>query len=184
VKAILKQSYGSVDDKWGHFDDPQQIMGPVVSQRQKERVLSYIELGQKEGATLLHGGKARPDRGGGFFIEPTCFVDVTNDMRIAQEEIFGPVLVVIPYEDDDDAIRIANDSQFGLSGGVVSADRERAMRLAKRIRAGTISVNGGMCMAGDIPFGGYKASGLGREWGLEGIEEYLETKLIAVPKAA
>ena len=184
AKAILKQSYAAIDSNWGDFDDPQQIMGPVVSKKQQERVLSYIAIGQDEGATLLHGGKARPDKGGGFFVEPTCFVDVSNTMRIAQEEIFGPVLVVIPFDDDDDAIRIANESQFGLSGGVVSADRERAMRVARRIRAGTISVNGGMCMAGDVPFGGYKASGLGREWGLEGIEEYLETKLIAVPQVA
>ena len=100
-------------------------------------------------------------------------------MRIAQEEIFGPVLVVIPFEDDEDAIRIANDSDYGLSGGVVSGDLERAMRIAKRIRTGSISVNGGMCIAGDLPFGGYKASGIGREWGVEGIEEFLETKVIA-----
>ncbi|MFD1613234.1 aldehyde dehydrogenase family protein [Sphingomonas tabacisoli] len=176
---ILRRAYVGFGENWGDFDNPQHIMGPVVSQRQKDRVLSYIELGQQEGATLIAGGKARPDKGGGFFIEPTCFADVTNDMRIAQEEIFGPVLVVIPFEDDDDAVRIANDSQYGLSGGVVSADLDRAMRIARRIRAGSISVNGGMCIAGDIPFGGYKASGLGREWGLEGIEEYLETKLVA-----
>lgn len=99
-------------------------------------------------------------------------------MRIAQEEIFGPVLVVIPYEDDEDAIRIANDSEYGLSGGV-SGSQERAMNIARRIRTGTISVNNGMCIAGDLPFGGYKASGIGREWGVEGIEEFLETKLIA-----
>jgi aldehyde dehydrogenase (NAD+) len=100
-------------------------------------------------------------------------------MRIAQEEIFGPVLVVIPFEDDEDAIRIANESLYGLSGGVASGDHERAMHIARRVRSGTISVNGGMCIAGDLPFGGYKASGIGREWGLEGIEEFLETKLIA-----
>jgi aldehyde dehydrogenase (NAD+) len=126
----------------------------------------------------------RPDKGGGFFIEPTVFVDVSNDMRIAQEEIFGPVLVVIPYEDDEDAIRIANESAYGLSGGVASGDFNRALNIAKRIRTGTISVNGGMCIAGDIPFGGYKASGIGREWGLEGIEEFLETKMLAYPVAA
>lgn len=183
VKAILKQSYAAIDSNWGDFDDPQQIMGPLVSKRQQERVLSYIELGRKEGATLLHGGKARPDKGGGYFVEPTCFVDVHNTMRIAQEEIFGPVLVVIPFDDEEDAVRIANESQYGLSGGVVSGDRERALRVARRIRAGSISVNGGMCIAGDIPFGGYKASGLGREWGLEGIEEYLQCKVIAIPKA-
>ena len=178
--AILKHAYASFGDNWGDIENPGHIMGPVVSKRQMERVLSYIELGQQEGATLLCGGKARPDKGGGYFIEPTCFVDVKNTMRIAQEEIFGPVLVVIPFEGDDDAVRIANDSQYGLSGGVSSGDPERALRLAKRIRSGSISVNGGMCIAGDIPFGGYKASGIGREWGVEGIEEFLETKLIAV----
>jgi aldehyde dehydrogenase (NAD+) len=179
AKAILKGAYASFGDNWGGFDEPGHIMGPVVSKRQMERVLSYIELGQQEGATLLAGGKARPDKGSGYFIEPTCFVDVTNDMRIAQEEIFGPVLVVIPFEDDDDAIRIANESAYGLSGGVSSGSFERAMNVARRVRAGSMSVNGGMCIAGDLPFGGYKASGIGREWGVEGIEEYLETKLIA-----
>jgi aldehyde dehydrogenase (NAD+) len=158
-------------------------MGPVISQRQQDRVMSYIVLGVKDGATLIAGGKMRPDKGGGYFIEPTCFVDVTNDMRIAQEEIFGPVLVVIPFDDEEDAIRIANDSAYGLGGGISTADMARAMRVAKRIRTGTMSINGGMSIAGDLPFGGYKASGIGREWGLEGIEEFLETKLIAVRKA-
>ena len=188
AKAVLRQAYAGFGENWGVFDSPGQIMGPVVSKRQQERVLSYIAIGQEEGATLLAGGKARPDKtpggggdggAGGFFIEPTCFVDVTNDMRIAQEEIFGPVLVVIPFEDDDDAVRIANASDYGLGGGVVSGDFERAMKIARRVRTGTMSVNGGMSIAGDIPFGGYKASGIGREWGVEGIEEYLETKLIA-----
>jgi aldehyde dehydrogenase (NAD+) len=184
AKQILKHSYTAYGDNWGDVNEAAHIMGPVISKRQQDRVMSYIELGQKEGATLLHGGKTRPDKGGGFFIEPTVFVDVTNDMRIAQEEIFGPVLVVIPFEDDEDAIRIANESEYGLSGGVSSANHERAMNIAKRIRTGTISVNNGMCIAGDIPFGGYKASGIGREWGVEGIEEFLETKLIAYPVAA
>jgi aldehyde dehydrogenase (NAD+) len=179
AKAILKGAYANFGDNWGDFDNPAQIMGPVISKRQMERVLSYVELGQQEGATLLAGGKARPDKGGGFFVEPTCFVDVSNDMRIAQEEIFGPVLVVIPFEDDEDAIRIANESSYGLSGGVSSGSLDRALNVAKRIRTGSVSVNGGMCIAGDLPFGGYKASGIGREWGIEGIEEYLETKLIA-----
>jgi aldehyde dehydrogenase (NAD+) len=179
AKAILKHAYASFGDNWGDFDNPQHIMGPVISKRQMERVLSYVDIGQAEGATLLAGGKARPDKGGGYFIEPTCFVDVTNDMRIAQEEIFGPVLVVIPFEDDADAVRIANESSYGLSGGVSSGNLDRAINVAKQIRSGSISVNGGMCIAGDLPFGGYKASGVGREWGLEGIEEFLETKLIA-----
>ena len=179
AKAILKAAYAGFGENWGDIDNPAHIMGPVVSQRQMDRVMSYIELGQQEGATLIAGGKARPDKGSGYFIEPTCFADVTNDMRIAQEEIFGPVLVVIPFEDDEDAIRIANDSDYGLGGGVSSGDLDRAMNIARRVRTGTMSVNGGMSIAGDIPFGGFKASGMGREWGLEGIEELLETKLIA-----
>jgi aldehyde dehydrogenase (NAD+) len=183
AKAILKASYEGFGDNWGDPTNPEHLMGPVINKRQLERILGYIELGKQEGATLLHGGKARPDKGGGYFVEPTVFVDVTNDMRIAQEEIFGPVLVVIPYEDDEDAIRIANESDYGLSGGV-SGSFDRAMNIAKRIRTGTIGVNNGMCIAGDIPFGGYKASGIGREWGVEGIEEFLETKMIAYPVGA
>jgi aldehyde dehydrogenase (NAD+) len=179
AKAILAHSYSSFGENWGEFDNPAHVMGPVVSKRQQERVMSYIELGQAEGATLIAGGKMRPDKGGGYFIEPTCFADVSNDMRIAQEEIFGPVLVVIPFEDDEDAIRIANESEYGLGGGVASGDLDRAMNIARRVRTGTMSINGGVSIAGDIPFGGYKASGMGREWGVEGIEELLETKLIA-----
>jgi aldehyde dehydrogenase (NAD+) len=179
VKA-LEMAYAGFASKWGDFDDPTQVMGPVISARQRDRVMSYIELGQKEGARLLAGGKARTDKGGGFFIEPTCFVDVRNDMRIAQEEIFGPVLVVIPYEDDDDAVRIANESDYALGGSVISGDKARAMRLARRMRAGAVSVNGGLSITGDLPFGGFKCSGFGREWGREGIEEFLDSKVIAV----
>jgi aldehyde dehydrogenase (NAD+) len=177
--AVLKAAYEAYADKWGHFDDPNCAMGPVISKKQLERVKGYIDLGVKEGATLLAGGNVRPDMGTGWFIEPTCFIDVSNDMRIAQEEIFGPVLVVIPFEDDDDAVRIANDSIYGLSGGVTSAIFERAMAVAGRIRTGTMCVNGGIPINGDLPFGGYKHSGIGRAWGVEGIEEYLETKTLA-----
>ncbi len=179
VVKVLEAAYAGFASKWGSFDDPTQVMGPVASKTQLERVMSYIELGQKEGARLLAGGKTRPDLGGGFFVEPTCFVDVTNDMRIAQEEIFGPVLAVIPYDDDEDAIRITNDSIYGL-GGVVYGSTERALKMAKRIRAGAVSINGGMAVTGDLPFGGYKCSGVGREWGHEGIEEFLETKAIGI----
>jgi aldehyde dehydrogenase (NAD+) len=176
---ILRQAYAAFGDNWGDFDNPTHMMGPVISKRQLDRVKSYIDLGVQEGARLLAGGKLRPDKGNGWFIEPTCFVDVTNDMRIAREEIFGPVLVVIPYEDDEDAIRIANDSDYGLSGGVASADMDRALRIAHRIHTGSISINGGLCIAGDLPFGGCKASGIGREWGAAGIEEFLESKVLA-----
>ncbi len=176
---ILQQAYADYESKWGEFDDPSHIMGPVISKKQMERVKGYIDLGVKEGARLIAGGKLRPDKGNGWFIDPTCFVDVTNDMRIAREEIFGPVLVVIRYEDEEDAIRIANDNEYGLHGGVSSGDLDHALKIASRIRAGSISVNGGMCIAGDLPFGGYKASGIGREWGVEGIEEFLESKAVA-----
>jgi aldehyde dehydrogenase (NAD+) len=184
--AVLEQAYAGYADQWGRFDATDQFMGPLISKKQLDRVMGYIELGKKEGARLLAGGRVRPDKGGGFFVEPTCFVDAANDMRIAQEEIFGPVLVVIPYEDDADAIRIANESTYGLSGMITTGDVARGERMARRIRTGTIGINGGKCITGDLPFGGYKASGVGREWGREGIEEFLETKVIAisVPPAA
>lgn len=178
--AILQVAHQRYDRMWGGFDDQTNVMGPLSSAKHRDRVLDYIEIGIQEGARLLHGGKARPDKGAGFFVEPTVFVDVDNRMRIAQEEIFGPVLVVIPYEDDADAIRIANDSPYGLSGSVVSGDPDRAMRIARAIRTGTFSVNGGMWGAADMPFGGYKQSGIGREWGKAGFEEYLQTKAIGV----
>jgi aldehyde dehydrogenase (NAD+) len=178
--GALEKAYAGFATKWGDFNDPTCVMGPVISKRQLDRVMSYVELGKKEGARLLAGGNVRSDKGGGFFVEPTCFVDVNNKMRIAQEEIFGPVLVVIPFENDDDAVRIANESYYGLSGMVASGDRERAMKVARRLRVGSVSVNGGMCIAPDLPFGGYKRSGIGREWGVEGIEEFLETKAIAI----
>jgi aldehyde dehydrogenase (NAD+) len=177
--SALQMAYAGFANQWGDIKDPTQIMGPLISKKQLERVAGYIALGKQEGARLLAGGNVRPDKGGGFFMEPTCFVDVRNDMRIAQEEIFGPVLVVIPYEDDDDAIRIANESLYGLAGYVSSGSPQRAMRIARAIRAGAISVNGGMHIAGDLPFGGFKASGMGREWGREGIEEFLDSKVIA-----
>jgi aldehyde dehydrogenase (NAD+) len=179
VKAILKAAYGAYDGQWGGFDDPANMMGPVISKKQMERVKGYIDIGVEEGATLLHGGTLRPDKGKGWFVEPTVFVDVTNGMRIAREEIFGPVLVVIPFEDEEDAIRIANDSDYGLGGGVATGDLDKGLEIARRIRTGTFSVNGGMSIAGDLPFGGYKASGIGRAWGLQGIEEYFETKAVA-----
>lgn len=163
--------------------DPQsmdQIMGPLISKKQYKRVLDYIEKGKTEGARLVCGG-ARPDGlTKGYYVAPTLFADVTNDMTIAQEEIFGPVLVAIAYKDEADAIRIANDSIFGLSAMVASASDERAMSVAKKLRTGTVNVNGGNFLGPDSPFGGYKQSGIGREMGVEGFEEYLETKTVAV----
>jgi aldehyde dehydrogenase (NAD+) len=144
-------------------------------------VLGYIEKGKAEGARLLVGGGRPPHLPKGFFVEPTLFVDVDPASTIAQEEIFGPVLSVIPYGDDEDAVRIANDSRYGLSGAVASASLERAMAVAERIRTGTVGVNGGMWFGPDSPFGGCKQSGIGREHGLEGFEEYLQTKTIGYP---
>ncbi len=178
--AVLKQAYAQFDAAWGDFDAPRNVMGPLSSARQRDRVMGYIESGKAEGATLLHGGEVRTDKGGGFFVEPTCFVNVDNKMKIAQEEIFGPVLAVIPYEDDEDAIRIANDSVYGLSGAVTSSNLDRAMGIVKRIRTGTFHVNHGLWNGPDMPFGGYKQSGLGREWGKAGFEEYLQTKSVGI----
>ncbi len=166
------------------YGDPRgegQIMGPLVSARQRERVLSYIDLGKSEGARLVCGGGRPKHLPRGYYVEPTLFADVRNEMRIAQEEIFGPVLVVIPYADDDEAARIANDSIYGLSGSIFSGDGERALRVARRIRTGTLNINGANFFAPDAPFGGYKQSGIGREMGTEGFEEYLQTKTVAVP---
>jgi aldehyde dehydrogenase (NAD+) len=177
--AILQAMFGHIA-----YGDPYgagQIMGPLVNKRQQERVLEYIEIGKKEGAKVAFGGGKPAQLERGYYVEPTLFVDVNNTMRIAREEIFGPVLVVIPYENDDDAVRIANDSIFGLSGAVFSADVERAWSIARRIRTGTFNINGANFFAPDAPFGGYKQSGIGREMGIEGFEEYLQTKTVAVP---
>jgi aldehyde dehydrogenase (NAD+) len=164
------------------YGDPQSdsvLMGPLVSAKQRDRVLGYIAAGEDEGARLAFGGGKPAHLPKGYYVEPTLFVDVDNSMTIAQEEIFGPVLCVIAYDDDDDAVRIANDSGYGLSGGVFSADEDRATAIARRIRTGSIGVNGGLWYGADSPYGGYKASGVGRQNGLEGFEQYLETKAIA-----
>jgi aldehyde dehydrogenase (NAD+) len=165
----------------GDPTDPSIICGPLISDRQRQRVLGYIEKGKAEGARVVTGGGVPADLPKGYFVEPTLFADVENGMTIAQEEIFGPVLVLIPFDDDDDAVRIANESMYGLSGSVSSASEERAMSVARRIRTGTVSVNGGIWFGADAPFGGYRQSGVGRENGIEGFEEYLEVKTVALP---
>lgn len=153
------------------------VMGPVVSKSQFISVQSYIEKGIEEGATLVAGGPGRPDGlEKGFYVKPTVFANVTNDMVIAREEIFGPVLVIIGYNDIDHAVEIANDSEFGLAGAVSGADLEQCRAVAKRIRSGSIVINGGFDFF--APFGGYKKSGNGREWGEFGFEDYLEVKAI------
>ena len=167
---------------YGDPTDMGNIQGPVVNRRQLDRVLGYIEKGKAEGARLVVGGKRSDRFEKGYFVEPTLFVDVKPDMTIAQEEIFGPVLAVIPYEDDDDAVRIANNSLYGLSGSVSSASLDRALAVARRVRTGTVSVNGGQWFGPDSPFGGYRQSGVGREHGVQGFEEYLEIKTIGLPE--
>lgn len=158
---------------------PRTVCGPVISARQRDRVQSYLDLAIEEGGTFACGGGRPADRDTGFFIEPTVIAGLDNSARVAREEIFGPVLTVIAHDGDDDAVRIANDSPYGLSGTVFSADPQRAAGVAARLRVGTVNVNGGVWYSADAPFGGYKQSGNGREMGIAGFEEYLETKCIA-----
>jgi aldehyde dehydrogenase (NAD+) len=162
----------------GDPHDPLTKVGPLVSGRQRDRVRGYIEAGVAEGARLVTGGAQAPDGlSTGWFIQPTVFADVDNAMRIAQEEIFGPVLSIIPYDDDADAIRLANDSRYGLAGSVFTTDPERGLAVARSVRTGTFGING---YAPDplAPFGGYKESGIGREWGNYGLDEYIEIKAV------
>jgi len=162
----------------GPTHDPRVNVGPMVTRKQYERVQGYIRTGIEEGATLLTGGLGRPDGlARGYFVRPTVFGDVRNDMTIAREEIFGPVLSIIPYRDDDDAIAIANDTPYGLHAYVFGADLARANRVAGAIQAGRVFVNG-LYDAPEAPFGGFKQSGLGREFGMFGLEAYLEPKAV------
>jgi len=168
------------------YGDPQRpdvLQGPQISEKQRQRVLGYIDKGQEEGARLVLGGGVPKGEefDSGFFVEPTLFADVDNSMTIAQEEIFGPVLVVIPFDDDDDAVRIANESRYGLGGGVMAGSQERAMAVADRIRTGMLSINGGTPYGADLPFGGFKYSGVGRQNGTPGFDQYLELKSYAWP---
>ncbi|QIK75841.1 aldehyde dehydrogenase [Nocardioides piscis] len=163
----------------GDPTDPGTICGPVISRVQRDRIVRYLDLAKADGGTFATGGKVAERGGGGWWIEPTVIAGLTNESRVAQEEIFGPVLVVLAHDGDDDAVRIANDSPYGLSGSVDSGDIERARAVARRVRTGTLAVNGGVWFSPDAPFGGYKQSGIGREMGVAGFEEYLETKTIA-----
>lgn len=177
--ALAKRSFESL--AYGDPNNPAHLQGPLVSAKQRDRVLGYIEKAKREGARLVTGGKPPAHLLKGYYVEPTIFADVDPRSTLAQEEVFGPVLAVIAFDDDDDAVRIANDSIYGLSGAVTSASEERALAVARRIRTGTMSINGAMWFAVDSPFGGYKQSGVGRENGLLGFEEYLETKVIGLP---
>ena len=160
-------------------DQPRQPPGAPDQRPPAGPVLAHIERGSEEGARVVVGGGRPAHLDKGYYVEPTLFADVENSMSIAQQEIFGPVLVVVPFDDDDDAVRVANDSEYGLGVGVTSASEERALAVARRIRAGTVGVNGGIWYGADAPFGGYKASGIGRQNGIEGFEQYTETKTIA-----
>jgi aldehyde dehydrogenase (NAD+) len=168
---------------YGDPTDPSNFQGPQVSKKQQERVLGYIEKGRQEGARVVTGGGRPAHLPKGWFVEPTLFAGVDNQMTIAQEEIFGPVLVVIGYDGDDDAVRIANDSAYGLSGMITSGDLDRAKGIAARVRTGTLSINGGQWYGADAPFGGYKQSGIGRQCGIEGLEIFTQTKTVSWPVA-
>jgi betaine-aldehyde dehydrogenase len=165
----------------GDPTDPSVAVGPLVAERQRERVLGYIDKGRAEGARLAVGGGRPAGLDRGWFVEPTLFVDVDNGMTIAQEEIFGPVLAVLPYDDPDDAVRIANDSDYGLSGSVWTSDVEAGIDVARRVRTGTYGINQFGTLDMRNPFGGFKSSGVGRELGPEGLSAYLETKSIVLP---
>jgi aldehyde dehydrogenase (NAD+) len=161
---------------------PETLVGPVISAAQKSRVLDAIERARRDGASITIGGGEVDNLpghlSGGHYVAPTVIVGVDNRSAIAQEEVFGPVLIVMPFDDDDEAVRIANDSAYGLAGAVMSRSIERGMNIARRIRTGSFGVNGGMFYGADAPFGGYKSSGIGRQCGIEGFQQYLETKTI------
>lgn len=176
VNELAKKAAGQV--KVGNPAEEDTLVGPMVSVKQFERVQSYIRLGQEEGAVLLAGGEGKPEGlESGNFVKATIFTNVRNDMRIAQEEIFGPVLSIIPYANEEEAIAIANDTTYGLAAYISSASQEHAERVAAQIDAGRICING---FAHDpyAPFGGFKQSGIGREFGVFGLEAYLEPKTI------
>jgi aldehyde dehydrogenase (NAD+) len=176
VFAAAREAVGAI--RIGDPLDPATTMGPLVSQAQFDRVQSYIRAGLEEGATLVAGGVGRPqEMAQGYYVRPTVFGDVTPGMRIAREEIFGPVLSILSYDDEDEAIRLANDTPFGLAGFVQSRDLKHARAVANRIRAGRVYINGAT-FDRSLPFGGYKQSGNGREFGVFGFEEYLEVKAI------
>jgi aldehyde dehydrogenase (NAD+) len=176
IKRAIKD--GMSNFAVGPPSDPKTAVGPMVSQKQYERIQSYIRKGIEEGAEVLVGGEGHPAGfEAGYFVKPTVFVNVKNDMAIAQDEIFGPVLCVIAYDSEDDAIRIANDSKYGLHAAVLGTDLERARRVASQIRAGRVVING-MTDDPDAPWGGFKFSGVGREYGMYGTEAFLETRAI------
>jgi aldehyde dehydrogenase (NAD+) len=176
IVELIAQNFAKV--RHGDPADPKTYMGPLINERQRDKVHGMVQRAVADGATLVAGGK-RLDPG--YFYTPTLLADVHPDSEIAQHEIFGPVLAVIAFDDDDDAVRIANNSIYGLAGAVFSADQDRAVAVARRIRAGSFSINGGNYFSADAPFGGFKQSGVGREMGVAGLEEFLERKTFAIP---
>jgi betaine-aldehyde dehydrogenase len=167
----------------GNSLDPATDIGPMVTARQRDKVLGYLDSGKQQGARAVVGGSAPAGLDDGWFVEPTVFADVDNDMTIAREEIFGPVLSVIPYDGEDAAIRIANDSAYGLCGSIWSSDVSHATDLASRIRTGCVAINTSLILDFCSPFGGFKDSGIGRELGPEGIDEYVELQSVILPGA-
>jgi aldehyde dehydrogenase (NAD+) len=176
IVELIAQNFAKV--RHGDPADPKTYLGPLINERQRDKVDGMVQRAVAAGATLVTGG-TRLDPG--YFYAPTLLTNVDPDSEIAQEEIFGPVLVVIGFDDDDDAVRIANNSIYGLAGAVFSGDQDRALAVARRIRSGSFSINGGNYFAADCPFGGFKQSGIGREMGVAGLEEFLERKTFAVP---
>lgn len=166
---------------YGDPSNPNNYMNPLSSAHHRRRVLEHIERARSEGNRIVRGGRIPPDQAQGYFVEPTLIADVGPDDSIAQEEVFGPVLAVIPYADEAEALRIANNSIYGLSATVAAATDEEAVAFARKLRTGTVSINGGVWMYMDVPFGGYKQSGIGRQFGLQGFELYLETKVLGIP---
>jgi aldehyde dehydrogenase (NAD+) len=177
VVAKVQAMYGNI--QYGDPADPGNHMGPLINAKQHARVLEMIERAKAEGSKLLLGGRRPPHLPKGYFIEPTVFVDVDPNSFISKEEVFGPVLCIIPFDTDDEAVEIANNTIYGLAGTVLSRDVARANRVARQIRSGVVNVNGGMYYNCAVPFGGYKQSGLGREMGQMGFEEYTEVKIIS-----
>ena len=163
--------------------DPETFFGPLVSERQRDRVEHYVATGRDEGAVVVYGGGRPAGLDVGWYVEPTIFTNVKNSMRIAQEEVFGPVMVVIPFDDVDDAVRITNESELGLAGGVFADDDRQALEVARRLRTGHVGING-LGMDWVFPFGGFKQSGLGREMGIEGLELYCELQCIGLPEGS
>jgi aldehyde dehydrogenase (NAD+) len=176
IVEIIAQNFAKV--RHGDPADPKTFMGPLINERQRDKVDAMVQRAVAAGATLVAGGK-RLDPG--YFYAPTLLTNVDPDSEIAQDEVFGPVLVVIGFDDDDDAVRIANNSIYGLAGAVFSRDQDRALAVARRIRTGSFSINGGNYFGADSPFGGFKQSGVGREMGVAGLEEFLERKTFAIP---